>query len=257
MFIPRFVLVTLAALLLFTGFAAVGNAQEATPGSAELTVLAPDESYAGLTRGEWDARWWQWATSMPEEINPNFDPTGERCGYGQFGPVFFTPAGLAPSPDDGAAPIRCVVPEGTGLFVSLGGTECSTVEPPPYFGRNEAELRECAALQSDTFTSVEATVNGVDLPDIERYRTDSPLFTLNFPEDNFFGVPEGAALSVSNGYSLLIAPPPPGEYDLTFSTVSEGSPDRSTFSLTVVVIAAEIIEPEATPDATPDATPEA
>jgi len=41
LFIPRFVLVTLAALLLFTGFAAVGNAQEATPGSAELTVWHP------------------------------------------------------------------------------------------------------------------------------------------------------------------------------------------------------------------------
>ena len=104
-----------AALLLALVLAAVGHpgplalAQGATPEGAELggmTVLPPDASHAGVSRAEWSARFSQWVISLPPEVNPGLDPTGERCGYGQSGPVFFLPAAYTPEPYDRT----CVVP---------------------------------------------------------------------------------------------------------------------------------------------------
>ena len=53
--------------------------------------------------------------SMPEDVNPSFDLTGERCGYGQSGPVFFLPGNTG----EEALDFRCVVAEGTALYVSV------------------------------------------------------------------------------------------------------------------------------------------
>lgn len=254
----RVIFVRLVILVLLLGIPPTATAQEATPGVdvGGVTVLEPDASYAGVSRGEWDARSWQMAVSMPEEVNPAFDPTeGERCGYGQSGPVFIVPGAFTPEP----VTRTCVVAEGTALFLVLGGSECSTVEPPPFFGRDEAELRACAASFTDTITEVSVSINGEDGPDLAAYRTSSPLFTLTLPEDNFFGVPPGVALSVSDSYNILIAPPPPGEYEISVLAVfeEEGEPFELGGTIRIVVEAPQVIEPEATPAAgTPGATPQ-
>ena len=230
-------------------------AQEATPEGVQVdgvTVLEPEETYAGLTRGQLDAWSWQLAVSVPEEINPAFDPTeGERCGYGQFGPVFIVPGAYTPEPISRT----CIVAEGTAIFLVFGGSECSTVEPPPFFGRNEAELRACAEAFTDTLMTPQVTINGEAVPNIEAYRTQSPLFTMTFPEDNFFGVPPGVALSVSDSYNIIIAPPPPSEYEITASAAFEEEGELVEFGGTIRIVVQEpqVIEPEATPAATPEA----
>ena len=250
-FRSRVALLVAVSLSLFGGWSAPVVARQATPVSvdAELTVLGPDEDYDGLSRGEWDARQWQWFISMPPDVNPSFDPTGERCGFGQHGPVFFVPSG---SPTQIKT---CVVPEGIALHVFVGGAECSSVESPPFFGRDEEELRDCAVAATDVITEVASTIDGEEVADLASYRTTSPLFTMNFPEDNIFGAPPGPALSVSDSYSYIIAPPPPGEYEITLSTTGE---DGGFLEATVRIIveAPMIIEPEVSPeDGTPEGTP--
>lgn len=253
-FRSRLVLLAVVSLSFLVSLTAPVMAQEATPAADGITILPPDESYAGATRGEWDARWWQWAVSMPEENNPNFDPTGERCGYGQSGPVFLLPTSFTFEPFT----ITCVVPEGMAIFVSGGGTGCSTVEPPPFFGRNEQELRACTTANMDAIMEVQASVNGQEIPNFQAYRSSSPLFTLTFPEDNFYGVPAGVALSISEGYNFIITPPPPGEYEITVSALFEGEPEPFAATIRVIVEAPQIIEPQATPEGgTPVATPAA
>jgi hypothetical protein len=239
----RLVVIAIVLLPLLAGLSAPVHAQDATPGVEVdgVTVLAPDEPYAGLSRGEWDARWWQWTFSFPLELSPSVDPTGERCGYGQFGPVFFLPGNYG-----APGTVTCVVPEGTAIFVPVFGAGCSSVEPPPYFGRNEEELRACAAsFADDAFTDLQARINGEEVPDLEDYRSSSPVFPLPFPANHvFFEVPKeisGVALAVAEGYSFIVAPPPPGEYEIV----------TSTGVYRVIVEAPQIIEPEATPGATP------
>ena len=62
-------------------------AQDATP--APLTVLPPDASVGGQNLSQWHAQFWQWTFSLPSSVDPLTDETGERCGFGQHGPVFF------------------------------------------------------------------------------------------------------------------------------------------------------------------------
>lgn len=248
-------LTSFALVLLVAGSLAPVTAQDATPDNEGLTILSPDEAYGGATLGEWIARNWQWAVSLPQESNPNFDPTGTTCGYGQSGPVFFLPASYTEEPP---TDLTCVVPAGTALLVSVGGSECSTVEPPPFFGRDEAELAACAEAFTDTIVAMEASIDGEPVTDLERYRAQSPLSTFWFPEDNFFGVPGGVASFVADGYSFIIAPPPPGEYAITVSTQFEGDEGLLAVTMTVVVEEPQIIEPAATPEGTPEgATPAA
>jgi hypothetical protein len=230
--------------LVLTGVAIAQTTEATAPDGGGVEILPPDESWAGATRGEWDARWWQWAASMPEEINPNFDTTGERCGYGQSGPVLFMPASFGEPFER-----TCVVAEGTAIYVVVAGTECSTVEPPPFFGRNEEELRVCASAALDEATNYQASVNGEGVADLEAYRTASPLFTMTFPENNIFGVEPGVAQSVSEAYSLIIAPPPPGEYEIVVSTMYVGDPQVYSGTVNLTVEAPQVIEPTETTEA--------
>jgi len=240
---PRSFLIGLLSLVLLAGAGAPAIAQDATPTAGGVTILGPDESYAGASLGEWNARWWQWTFSFPLEMSPSFDSTGERCGYGQSGPVFFLPGNYTGGP----VTITCVVPEGTALYILLGGASCTTVEPPPFFGRNEEELRACATAHVDPVRGFRASINGQEVPDLERYRYSSPVFPLPFPANHvFFEVPKeasGVALAVAEGYSFIIAPLPPGEYEIV----------TSSGAYRVIVEAPQVIEPEATPVASPEA----
>jgi len=241
-------LLAIIALVLLVGPTSL--AQEATPGSGEVTVLGPNESYAGGTRGEWDARWWQWNTSFPPEIHPSLTASAGSCAYGQAGPMFFLPFHFSPQ----APPISCVVPEGAAIFVSLNGAECSTVEPPPFFGRNEAELAVCAEAFTDESSDQQASINGEAVPGLEAYQVGSPLFALTFAEDNIFDVPAGVGLAVANSYSFIIAPPPPGEYEITVTAdFTAVGGEVLTGTTRVIVEAPQVIEPEATPGASPEA----
>ena len=196
-----------------------------------VEILSPDETWGGATRGEWDARGVQRGLSMPEDISPN---SALGCGLGQSGPVFFLPSHG-----------RCVVPEGTAIFVSALGVVCSTVEGPVegtrFFGQSEDELRDCTARELDESTdgNQQYRVNGQEVADLDSYRTASPLFTVNLPENNIFGVEPGVAQAVSESYSFIIAPPPPGEYQITFSTVASGEPEGT---VNVIVEAPQVIE---------------
>ncbi len=249
----RFPLILVILLALIGSSPASALTQGATPAAetgegGEITILDPDESYAGVTRGEWDARWWQWALSLPAEINPNVDLTSEGCGYGQAGPVFFLPGNFTGAPSTTTA--TCVVPEGVAIFVGVGGNECATVEPPPYFGRDEEDLRACAVAATDGVTNLQASINGEPVPDLETYRVSSPLFPLTLPDDSAFGAPAGVALSVADDYSFIIAPPPPGEYEIAASALYDGEVTLGR-TIRVVVQSPQVIEPEATPVATP------
>ncbi len=248
---PRALLLTIIALVfVMAGPSAPVTAQEATPVPGEVTILGPDESFGDATLGEWNARWFQWAFSFPEDVNPNVDPGGDGCGYGQAGPVFFLPANFGPP----GPTVTCVVPEGVAIYLPLGGANCSTVEPPPFFGRDENELRTCAAtaVETDHPIADEAVrINGQEVPDLATYRSSSPLTPIVFAEDNIFGVPAGVALFVNDAYGFLLAPPAPGTYEIE---VAFGPDVVVTYQVSVE--AAQIIEPEATPEGTPEgATP--
>jgi len=233
-------LIALLSFTLLAGAGSAASAQDATPETGEVTILGPDESFGGATLGEWNARWFQWALSFPADVNPNVDPGGTGCGYGQAGPVFFLPANFGPP----GPTVTCVVPEGVALYLNLGGSDCSTVEPPPFFGRDEDELRACAVTATDAYPiAIQALrINGQEVPDLASYRSSSPLTSIVFPANNIFAVAAGTALFVNDAYGLLIAPPAPGTYEIVLTA---GAQVLITYQITVEV--PQVIEPQATP----------
>jgi hypothetical protein len=49
----------------------------------ETQVFSTDSKPYGLTYGEWTAKWWQWAYSIPKNVNPSYDDSGRYCSEGQ------------------------------------------------------------------------------------------------------------------------------------------------------------------------------
>jgi len=198
-----------AVAVLMLGPVADALAENANPG------VAPPHSHAyGQTYGGWSAEWWQWFLSIPTATpHPGI---GGDCREGQAGNVFNLAADFTGSPE-----VPCTIPTGKAVLFSMANIECSTVEPPPFFGANEEELRDCAACWADLIdvSSLQATLDGEALADLGSYRAASPLFTFAFPEDNIFGIPDGPGTgqAVSDGYWVLLNPLSAGEHTLSFS----------------------------------------
>src|SRR5215217_7645484 len=211
----RWLVLVVLVLLVAAGGPTAIRAQEATPiagaGPGEL-VLPPDAPAYGLTYAAWTARFARWAHSLPAAINPASDATGERCGFGQAGPVFF----LVQAGDQEAVERTCTVPAGTALLLPLLSASCTTVEPPPFHGRDEAALRACTEAWFATAVELTAVVDGETIPDLERYRVESDLFTVALPVGNILGVEPTVTQGVVEGYWLLLAPLPVGEHELRF-----------------------------------------
>lgn len=183
-------------------------AQNPNPG-----VIPSNAKAYGMTYGEWSAKWWQWAFSLPVDQNPFFDEEGEcsNGANGQLGPVWFLTGVINVS---GTAERDCTVPAGKALFFPIINVECSTLEVPPFHGDNEAELRACA--MGFHFGDVFAEIDGVAVQNLVSYLKDSPLFTFTVPPDNVLGVDPGTGQSVSNGYYLMLAPLSVGEHNIHF-----------------------------------------
>jgi hypothetical protein len=204
-------LLILAALVLALIIpAGLALASDPNPG-----VAPPNSHPRGKSYGEWSAAWWQWFLSIPTSSHPGLDTTGQFCREGQSGNVFFLAANPA------TEPVPCTIRTGTSIFLAIANAECSTVEPPPFFGSNETELRACAKCFADRIvpSSLQVTVDGQALGDLPRYRAESPLFSFAYPADNIFGIPGGPATgdAVSDGYWIYLNPLSAGEHTVSFS----------------------------------------
>ena len=227
----RRLLVVLAAASLIGVFLAPTAAS-----APKAHVFPPNAHPFGASYGEWQARWFEWFIEIPAPVNPLFDETGELCGTNQSGPVWF----LAPVAHPGTTTRACTVPTGTGVFVQGLGNECSNVEPPPFFGATEAELRACAAAGYEAFfgdATQSITVDGVTVSGFEdRYRTQTPLFSYTLPPDNLYGLPPGNAVAISDGTAVMVKPLPPGEHRIVVHIESPalGGTVEVVYNLTVV-----------------------
>jgi len=190
-------------------------AQEATP--AALTVLPPDASVAGQNLSQWHAQFWQWTFSLPSSVDPLTDDNGERCGFGQHGPVFF----LTISSTDGER--TCTVPDCATLFVPVMLVECSSIEKDPFYGGNEADLTTCANAHidvglSEDLAKVSLTIDGQAVGDLTPYRTATPLIQVGRPFNPETGEAGGVALSVGAGFAVMVGPLSDGEHTVEIVT---------------------------------------
>lgn len=120
--------------------------------------------------------------------------------------------GGAVAPFAGGTEFTCTVKPGTKIFVAAFSSECSTVEPPPFHGDDEAWLRACArAADADLSTPI-VTLDGrpVALREVE-----TALLSFVLPPGHIFdpSLPAGTGgQSVAHGWVALLHPLPPGSH---------------------------------------------
>lgn len=211
-------LVMVLCLGIVLNASAIGNMLE--PKTANIFPLVKAQSAAsvfpieskpyGKTYGEWSATWWQSILSIPIDKNPLKDSTGKDCSQGQSGPIWFL-AGTG----GGAVKRTCTIPAGKAVMFPVFNGECSYAEFPQY--KSESDLRKCAKDQLDKVTNLDASIDGVKISDLQKYRAQSPLFDALLPSNNVFGAPPGPTKSVADGFWIILAPFSTGSHNIHFA----------------------------------------
>jgi hypothetical protein len=65
-------------------------------------------------------------------------------------------------------------------------SECSYAEYPSL--KTESELRDCAKTSQNKITQLEASIDGMPLQGLDKYRVQSLLFNLTLLENNALGI---------------------------------------------------------------------
>jgi hypothetical protein len=166
------------------------------------------------------AAWTIWGFGSPENVNPLL---ASRCEQSPIDPnIWFLPVSLG-----GDMEVDCQIPKGAFLVFTAGGYECSEAEGN---GSTEAELRACAEAGFDTFTDIEASLDGKAAKDLGSYVVTTPVFQL--PGPNLFS--DDPSPSVIKGVFQVIHPLSPGEHTLYALAAAEGIFSASlTYHLTV------------------------
>ena len=242
--------VVIASVSIFVGLLA-GLVPEVYAANKNPGVIPPNATPYGMTYGEWSAKWWQWAYSLPVDQNPWFDEEGSCANgaHGQFGPVWFL-TGIINS--SGTAERNCTVPAGKALFFPIVNVEDATLES----GLTGEALREFPTYVVGLVTDLEAEIDGVPLEDLYEYRAVSPLFVYGpLPENNvlqFFGIdaPAGSTSAglptvvpvpsaAGDGYYLMLAPLPVGQHTIHFRGTF-GAPFNFTLDITYYLTVAPL-----------------
>jgi hypothetical protein len=185
--------------------------------AAEAPIpLAPDAQAYGLTLAEWSAAYLQWFLSIPMSTNPIFDESDQFASIGQRMPVWFLPGGSV-------IDRTLSVPSGASILL-YARAYVKWANPGEV---TEASLRAGLRDLVDQVpaSGLPASVDGVEIPNLNQYRVKSPVFPLILPADNVLGEPahsgnghEWVGLGVGDGYWLLLPPLSVGQHVIQAGT---------------------------------------
>jgi hypothetical protein len=173
----------------------------------EIIYPREDKPY-GITWEDWTVRWWQWLLSIQKENNPGLDPTGAKFDPNQRDPNVIFLAGTF----EGHAERKYVIPAGKSILFPIVNFTTSYTEEPQL--KTESELISCAKEDIDSIVKKEVIIDGLKLCDIEKYRVQSPVFDLVYPEDNVFGFVHGPTKAISDGYWIFLKSLTPGIHEI-------------------------------------------
>ncbi len=154
----------------------------------------------GKTWEEWTVKWWQWVLSFPKRDNPGYDKTGEKILANQnFVDLLFLAGTYG-----GLAERAICIPSGKALLLPVINYVTSYSENPSL--KSEEELFSDARSNINDILNKEASIDGVILEDLNKYRVTSGIFCVVYPEENIYGIKPGQTKAVSDGYWLFLRP---------------------------------------------------
>lgn len=208
----------------------------------EVPLAAANASHYGKTMGEWAAAFWQWAYALPATDHPLLDTTGQHCGRGQSGDVFFLGGTLAGTLD-GPVERSCQIPQGKALLIPLinAAFDNGGLPAEQHLGEEElrANLERYLAGTRDLSLQIDAKVYDHDT--LERHAVPVTSFAYRLPaEDSLYKLwelePEADSVtSLSGGYYVLVEPLPPGLHHIRIKgrAINEANDPRDDFEVDV------------------------
>jgi hypothetical protein len=213
--------------LAFTLACSADTTQPSAPPDAALSLredrgdpsprpIPPRERYLGLTYGEWQAKFWQWAWSIPASDNPTIPGNEDKIATGQPKRLWF----LATISLGAPVEQHFTIPEGTALYVTVYDVEWDNIlcfDPDEH--NTVRELRDIARSLVDEARDIRVELDGRRIENVTQYRSTSPVFYSKVAEDDLFGCTDEPAGTygpmVSDGYVLIFPPLPTGEHLIT------------------------------------------
>jgi hypothetical protein len=189
---------------------------QSTPQGGALSLVFPANSMPyGMTYEQWTTKWWQWFLSIPQDQSPANDPSGAQCAVNQNDPHVWLLAGNF----GGQTERTCTIPAGKGLVIEPVGWTCNDKQDlrpstPRDNSSIQAELTKCTQDPINQLRLAVVEINGERIPNIEDYIVTTPLSSVTFPTNALFNAPEGPALFVSTGPTIITNPLPPGNYTI-------------------------------------------
>lgn len=170
--------------------------------SPQFKIFPINSKPFGLAYSEWSIKWWQWISSIPKDKSPVFDWSGHNVNVNQNDQrVLFlcqTYEGVESTPYR-----KNVITKGRSIFMPI----INWISIMHHDGDTEEELLKIARNKMDVIGPLEITINGKTInTGLEKYRTLSPFFEIEFPENNIFVITPGKRRCVSDGYWIFLTP---------------------------------------------------
>ena len=192
---------SLRSALLVAALLAIALPGMATAAKPAAPGFLPANAHPlGHSLTELATAWTVWGFGTSDD-NPLVDVRCEQSDVDSR--IWFLPVSLG-----GEWEATCDVPRGSFLVLFAAGNECSNVEASPYFGEDEAGLRDCVDERLGDVGLVEVSGEGVATTNVDSYLVTTDMVTL--PPDNLLNSDE--ALSMTEGWFLVIRPLSPGEH---------------------------------------------
>jgi hypothetical protein len=185
-------------------------------GSNSVNIFPPGSKPYGLTYAEHEKNFWKWSLGIPANESPVNDRTGEKCANGQSNTnssVFYLSMNIG-----GISERTCNVPVGKGLLIPVMQVEWSDKEAP---GASVEELHKSAKKDQDSVNSLYLKIGDKEYKykDLIKYRTETDVFKVVFPDNGIFGVIEGGISNVvSDGFYIITEPLIRGNYSIHFKS---------------------------------------
>lgn len=180
--------------------------------SQSVNIFPPESKPYGLTFAEHQKDFWKWILSIPANESPVNDRTGEKCTNGQSNSnssVFYLSMNTG-----GISERTCKVPVGKGLFIPVMQVEYSDKEAPK---SSVDDLRKAAKKDQDSVNSLYLKIGDKEYKyqDLIKYRTQTDVFEVVFPDNGIFGVIEGGvSKAVGDGFYIITEPLTKGTYPI-------------------------------------------
>ncbi len=185
-------------------------------GSNSVNIFPPGSKPYGLTFAEHQKNFWKWILEIPANESPVNDRTGEKCANGQSNTnssVFYLSFN-----NGGISERTCKVPVGKGLLIPVMQVEWSDKEAP---GASVEELHKSAKKDQDSVNSLYLKIGDKEYKykDLIKYRTQTDVFEVVFPDIGIFGVIEGGVSKVvADGFYIITEPLTKGNYSVHFKS---------------------------------------